>query len=203
MKHERGMGTLMTVFSGVAALMCLLVGLQLLSLETRISQAAGQASGVQDTQFRQWEDEVHTGAVMSFGAGILILLFGLRHQTSRNKSGARRLFSQDTEDPAADLDSLSIRIFEVDAEDHTIEITAPDEESGEFEYHSEPRQWAPLADDEQGPAKIARNPGDPAESILKSISEATGAEVGCPKTPAPPEPPKSFWSNIFRPPKKN
>ena len=40
MKTERSMGTLMTVFSGVAALLCLLSGLQLFALESQIDQAS-------------------------------------------------------------------------------------------------------------------------------------------------------------------
>lgn len=187
------METLMTVFSGVAALMCLLVGLQLLSLETRIDQAAESGN----TQFKQWGDEVHTGAVMSFGAGALILLFGLRHQATRSRSASRRPSPPQGDDEATDLDSLSIRIFEVDAEDRTIEITDPEEEFGEIEFQPEPRIWAPLAEDGQDNAGPPADAGDPTDSILNSIMEASGSNVPDRRNPPADKPARSFWSRIF------
>jgi hypothetical protein len=197
MKLERGMGTLMTVFSGVAALMCVLVGLQLLFLEARIGRAADQAIADSDAHYRQWQGEVQTGAVMSFGAGILILLFGLRHQATRGRSANPRASRQENEDQPADLDTLSIRIFEVDEEDRSIEITSPDEEPDEFDFDPGPRQWAPLAEDDPGTPPGPPGPGDSTDSILKSISEATGSEVVADRRAPARKSAKSFWAKVF------
>ena len=105
----------MTVFSGVAALMCLLVGLQLLFLESQLGHAAGSGSGDGDLQFRQWEALAHTGAIMSLGAGVLILLFGVRHHTATGQTRKNRLRDRNRVTSNADLESVSVRIFEVDA----------------------------------------------------------------------------------------
>jgi hypothetical protein len=192
MKLDRGMGTLMTAFSGIAALMCLLVGLQLLSLETRIRREADQSGSHPVNHLRQWENEVHTGAVMSFGAGLLILLFGVRHQATRRRertslSGGRAR----NDDPEAP-DSWSVRIFEVEDDAAPVEITDGGDEIGEPSPAPEPAVWAPLAEDDLDPG--LENHTNPAESILDSIHEATGTGPDRPSA----RPRKSFWNRIFR-----
>ncbi len=195
MKSEKGMGTLITVFSGVAALMCLLVGLQLLFLESQIGQAAGTGSADGDLQFRQWEALAHTGAIMSFGAGVLILLFGVRHHIATGPTRTNRLRDQDRVMPTADLESLSVRIFEVDAQDRTIEITPGEAKPRMLEPVQ--RYCAPLPCGAQEPD--SEPIGNATDSIVQSINEAS--EIDPTPTTAPPAAPhlrKSFFDRLFR-----
>lgn len=178
MKSERGMATLMTVFSGIAALMCLLVGLQLLSLESQIGRAAVPEASGADSPFSEWQAEVHTGAIMSLGAGVLVFLFGLRHLATTRSSARKRTSTADGDDTLLDLESLSVRIFEVDEEDRSFEITSG--EDAPFEPDNEQPQilWHPLNDQEDDVQPDPVAAGDPAESILQSIQEAAPHGVG-------------------------
>ena len=203
MKFERGMGTLMTVFSGIAALMCLLVGLQLLFLEARMGQAADRAPAGADGHYRQWKDEVRTGAVMSFGAGVLVFLFGLRHTATRNRAGVPITGDQEPGDLDGDLESLSIRVFEVDQEDRTVEITGPETETGRREYSPPTIAWAPLTGEEPGQETEETQLGDPTDSILDSIQAATGSQVDREPGSHRLISLKSLWNSVFRPRKSS
>ncbi|MCK9996081.1 MAG: hypothetical protein KAH56_07355 [Candidatus Krumholzibacteria bacterium] len=168
MKSENGMVTLMTVFSGVAALMCLLVGIQLLFLESQIGQAVYPGQVDPEMQFEQWKMLAHTGAIMSFGAGVLIFLFGLRHLTTSSQVRKNRQHDIDPVISTVDLESVSVRIFEVDAEDRSIEITLNEDDRMDENIRPLPR--APLSPDDQ-----ESNPepmGDATDSIVDSIREA-------------------------------
>ena len=178
MKSERGITTLMTVFSGIAALMCLLVGLQLLSLESQIGRAAVPEASGADSPFSQWQAEVHTGAIMSLGAGVLVFLFGLRHLSTTRNSARKQTSTVDNDESPLDLESVSVRIFEVDEEDRSFEITSGEKTTFEPD-HEQPRiHWHPLNDlDNEVPPDPA-SAGDPAESIVQSIQEAAPHEVG-------------------------
>ena len=123
MKSDTGMGTLITVFSGIAALKCLLVGLQLFFLETQTAQAVAPGATDAEYQFDQWRAQAHTGAIMSLGAGALILILGLRHLASTGQARNQRSPDEEPVLSQVDLDSVSVRVFEVDARDQTIEIT--------------------------------------------------------------------------------
>gem|GEM_PF-4516102 len=160
------MGTLMTVFSGVAALMCLLVGLQLLVLESRIGLAPAQLEAGSTVPFQQWKAEAHTGAVMALGAGVLIFLFGLRQRMIVHAQGKGRNGSLPADLSVDVRDSLSVRVFEVDAADRTVEISPEAVDSEPVHPAPPPRYWAPLGESEPGP-------DDPTDSILRSIAEAT------------------------------
>ena len=186
------MGTLMTAFSGIAALMCLLVGLQLLTLETRIRREADQTGSLQVNHLRQWGNEVHTGAVMSFGAGLLILLFGVRHQATRRRDRTNPSGGQAQDDNAEATDSWSVRIFEVEDDAAPVESTDGRDEFRAPAPAPEPAVWAPLAEDDLGPE--LQNPSDPTDSILDSIHEATGTGPARPSA----RPRKSLWNRIFR-----
>jgi hypothetical protein len=195
MKSEQGMGTLMTVFSGVAALMCLLVGLQLLFLESQIGQAAGTGMVDGDLQFRQWEALAHTGAIMSLGAGVLILLFGVRHHTATGQTRKNRLRDKDRDTSTADLESLSVRVFEVDAQDRTVEITPGKAEPPMSE--PVPRYCAPPPPgDQESDSELFGNTTD---SIIQSIREASDPDST--RTTAPPAANnlrRSFFDRLFR-----
>ncbi|MEN8005937.1 MAG: hypothetical protein ABFS42_02940 [Candidatus Krumholzibacteriota bacterium] len=199
MKFEHGMGTLMTVFSGVAALMCLLVGIQLLFLESRIGQAAANSAPAADVPLLLWKAEAHTGAIMSLGAGVLILLFGLRHHAIAGRAAKPRTSAGETAVSSADLESLSVRVFEVDATDRSVEISAsPDEPRPPAAPPARPTMsWAPL---DEGESKS--KPGtDPADSILRSIREATspdsGPETGPEAGSTTRHPHKPLWKKFF------
>jgi len=177
MKSDRGMVTLMTVFSGIASLMCLLVGLQLLSLESQIGQASAHGLAGSDLQFLQWRNQVHTGAIMSLGAGVLVFLFGIRHHSTAGKPGRERL-GQNTGPGSStiDLESLSVRVFEVDAEDQTVEITSGDDTEPEASGEQPKIIWHPLDDQEADLEKEAGPVADPADSIVQSIQEASSRD---------------------------
>ncbi len=168
MKSENGMVTLMTVFSGVAALMCLLVGVQLLFLESQIGQAAQPGQMDPELQFDQWKMLAHTGAIMSLGAGVLIFLFGLRHFTTTGQVRKNRRRDEDPLMSTVDLESLSVRIFEVDEEDRSIEITL--NENDRLDEKIQPLPRVPLSPDDQesDPEPV----GDATDSIVNSIREA-------------------------------
>jgi hypothetical protein len=178
MKSEHGMTTLMTVFSGTAALMCLLVGLQLLSLESQIGRAAVPEASGADSPFSQWQAEVQTGAIMSLGAGVRVFLFGLRHLSTTRNSARKRKSTSDMEESALDLESLSVRIFEVDEEDRSFEITSGDEATFEPDNEQPSILWHPLNDLENDVQPDPVSAGDPAESIVQSIQEAAPHGVG-------------------------
>lgn len=195
MKFEHGMGTLMTIFSCVAALMCLLVGIQLLVLESRIGQTAEQNSPDTDVPFMQWKAEAHTGAVMSLGAGVLIFLFGLRHHATTGRTAKHRTADGKDPDSSADLESLSVRVFEVDATDHSVEISTPAEDPWPPAPASArpTMSWTPLDEDEP-----ESEPGtDPTESILQSIHEATSPKPGMETGAITNRPVNPLWKRIF------
>ncbi len=174
MKSDKGMATLMTVFSGVAALMCLLVGLQLFFLESQIGQAANPGAGDPEIQFGQWKMLAHTGAIMSLGAGILIFLFGLRHLTSARQTVWNQRHDEDPAMSMVDLESVSVRIFEVDEEDRSIEITLTEDDR--LVGKTPPVPHAPLSTEDQ---ETDLEPiGDPTDSILESIQEAAAPGSG-------------------------
>lgn len=187
----------MTVFSGLAALMCLLVGLQLFSLETRIGQAAGPGPTGADPQFSRWRTEVHTGAIMSLGAGVLIFLFGLRNH-ARSRSASGRPTACDLDPSPIEPDSLSIRVFEVDDQDRSVELTAGDDLALEREIEKPPILWHPLDDRDDGPDPDLAGGRDPAESIVQSIEDAVPPgrrRSGNPS--ASPRVRKSFLGRLF------
>ncbi len=199
MKSDRGMETLMTVFSGIAALMCLLVGFQLLSLETQIGQAIDSGPTKMDQQFPLWKAQAHTGAIMSLGAAILVFLFGLRHHVT---SGQARKKPPRDDDPAfstVDLETVSVRVFEVDDEDYSVEITpsADDHQPPE----SRPLPSVPLP---PGDHKLALEPDqehmtDPTDNIIQSIRDA--GTPGSGRSTLPPATGRflpSFFGWIFR-----
>jgi hypothetical protein len=190
MKSEKGMVTLMTVFSGVAALMCLLVGLQLFFLESQIGQAVHPGPGDPELQFGQWKMLAHTGAIMSLGAGVLIFLFGLRHLTTAGQMARNPRPEEDPVMSTVDLESVSVRIFEVDEEDRSIEITLTEDDR--LVENTPPIPHAPLSteDQETGLEPI----GDPAESILESIHEAAAPGSGRTAGSSPAGP---FWTSFI------
>lgn len=160
----------MTVFSGVAALMCLLVGIQLFFLASQIGQAALVDASGSNQQFRLWQAEAHTGAIMSLGAGVLIFLFGLRQYTASGKSRKRRMWD---DDPAAlqnDLESLSVRIFEVDDEDRSVEV----ETFEDIAALSPPTHRAGIWEEPVDLESDSEPVGDPTDTIMQSIDEAVG-----------------------------
>lgn len=192
MKSDRGMGTLMTIFSGIAALMCLLVGLQLLFLESQIGQAVDPGPATQDQQFRQWKALAHTGAIMSLGSGVLIFLLGLRQHSSTGQARKNRLRYEDPVLSSVDLESLSVRVFEVDAEDRSVEITprADDQRLQE----SRPRPPVSLPPDDQEPTPMPK--ADLADSIVRSIREAAAPDSG--RSAFPPATSHSLASSLGR-----
>jgi hypothetical protein len=174
MKSDRGMGTLMTVFSGIAALMCLLVGLQLLFLQSQIGQAVDPGLADPDQQFRQWKALAHTGAVMSLGAGVLIFLFGLHHLTTTGQARKNRLQKEDPVSSTADLESVSVRVFEVDAEDRSVEITPHTDDRPLHESRPRSPVSPPPVDQEPDQEPQA----DPTDSIVRSIRAAAVPDSG-------------------------
>lgn len=181
----------MTVFSGIAALMCLLVGLQLIILKSQIGQAAESALTDGNQLYRQWEAQAYTGAIMSLGAGVLISLFGFRHHTTGGRSGKNRPRDGEFLSPAVDLDSVSVRVFDVDDQDRSVEIT-PGEA---YDSHPELSPTSPARllpeDQDPDPGLEFEPPADPTETILRSIraaAETDGNTSSLPRT----------WS-IFRP----
>lgn len=199
MKSDRGMVTLMTVFSGIASLMCLLVGLQLLSLESQIGQASSLGVPGSDLQFMRWRTEVHTGAIMSFGAGILVFLFGLRHLSTSGNPGRGRSSETGTDSSTIDLESLSVRVFEVDAEDQTVEISSGGDTEPKASGEQPKIVWLPLDDQETDLDKEAGPTADPADSIVRSIQEASARDSNRNNPPfATDRSWKSFLGRIIR-----
>ena len=189
--------TLMTVFSGIASLMCLLVGLQLLSLDSQIGQAIPNATAGADLQFTRWQTEVHTGAIMSLGAGVLILLFGIRHHYTAGKPGGKR--SPQAGAPAIDLESLSIRVFEVDQEDRSVEITSTDDTVPKPEGQQPKIVWHPLAGQEDEPHQAPPPVGDLADSIVQSIQDTAWPETAKNRSRHPGRPVRrSFLDRFIR-----
>ena len=169
------MGTLMTVFSGMAALLCLLVGLQLFVLEAQIGQAAPNDHPDSRLQFRQWQALAHTGAVMSLGAGVLIFLFGLRQHSSTVKVEKNPSGIGDSRQRSIDPESLSIRVFESDTADRFVEISPePD-----YTEQSQPQTPSTLPTGPTPQAAPDVEPeSDPTDSIVRSIREALDTESG-------------------------
>ncbi len=174
MKSEKGMVTLMTVFSGVAALMCLLVGIQLLFLESQIGQAVHPGQVDPEMQFEQWRMLAHTGAIMSLGAGVLIFLFGLHHLTTTGQLGKNPQRDEDPVMSTVDLESVSVRIFEVDAEDRSIEITLGEDDR--MDDIIRPLPHNPLSPDDL--ESDAEPVGDATNTIVSSIREAAAPGSG-------------------------
>jgi hypothetical protein len=181
MKSDPGMGTLLTVFSGIAALMCLLVGFQLFFLESQIGQAVELGSAEPEHQFNQWRAQAHTGAIMSLGAGVLIFFLGLRHLIATGPRRENRPSDQEPVLPTVDLDSVSVRVFEVDARDHSVEITPGADDPGVPDprpHESRPQK----ADLQESGSQLHPDLGsdiepmaDPADTIVRSIRAATAA----------------------------
>ncbi len=187
----------MTVFSGIASLMCLLVGLQLLSLESQIGQAIPKATPGAEFQFTRWQTEAHTGAIMSLGAGILILLFGIRHHYTAGKPGGKR--SPESGGSAMDLESLSVRVFEVDQENRSVEITSADDTVPEHGRQQPKIVWHPLSGQEDDPHQPAPPVCDPADSIVQSIQDAVWPETAKNRSRHPDrQARKSFLGRIIR-----
>ena len=202
MKSDRGMITLMTVFSGIAALMCLLVGLQLLSLESKIGQAIPNGLAGSDLQLTQWQTEVHTGAIMSLGAGVLVFLFGIRHHSTAGKPRRKRAPQAGAGSSTIDLESLSVRVFEIDAEDRSVEITSDDDDDAAPAPAPGDEQaqivWHPLDDQEDDP-QAPRPAGDSADSIVQSIQDAALPGAAGNQSPLPGgHSLQSFLSRILR-----
>jgi hypothetical protein len=190
MNSEKGMVTLMTIFSGVAALMCLLVGLQLLFLESQIGQAVVPGQVDPDLPFRQWKMLAHTGAIMSLGAGVLIFLFGLRNLTMAGQTVTKRRPYQDPVMSTLDLESVSVRIFEVDEEDRSIEITLTEDDR--LADHSPRPAQAPFATENHDfDLELV---GDPTDSIMKSIHDAATPGSGRTAVSSATGP---FWPSFF------
>jgi hypothetical protein len=175
MKSERGMVTLMTVFSGIAALMCLLVGIQLFFLESQIGRTMVSDPGDRGYQYRQWKGHAHTGAIMSLGAGVLISLFGLRHHTTARRTGGQ--LTPDTNPGGSDIDleSVSVRVFDVDAHDRSIEITPRDDSCPPSETPP-PLRLNPDSDDPEEDVPDPEPVGDPTDSIVRSIHAAAESD---------------------------
>jgi hypothetical protein len=181
MKSDTGMGTLLTVFSGIAALMCLLVGFQLFFLESQIGQAVETGATDPEYQFDQWRAQAHTGAIMSLGAGALILILGLRHLASTGQARKNRSPDEEPVLSQVDLDSVSVRVFEVDARDQTIEIT-PGADDPRVPDSSQPSQVPQVADLQDSGTELdldqdldqdIESMADPADTIVRSIQAAT------------------------------
>jgi len=169
------MGTLMTVFSGMAALLCLLVGLQLFVLEAEIGRAAPHDHPDSRLQFRQWQAQAHTGAVMSLGAGVLIFLFGLRQHSSTVKAKKNNPGNGDPRQRSIDPESLSIRVFESDTADRFVEISPEPDDTEQ----SKPQKPITLpTDPTPGTAPDVEPESDPTDSIVQSIREALDNEAG-------------------------
>ena len=200
MKTERSMGTLMTVFSGMAALLCLLVGLQLFALETQIEQADAGEHPDSGLHLRQWKAQAHTGAVMSLGAGVLIFLFGLRHHATTGQAGKFSSLYGNSHPAAIDPDSLSIRVFESDTADRYVEITdgAKDIERAHSEQSIPPPTPSAPAGDSSLETDLEPE-ADPTDSIVESIHEAVAPANGgiLPSGREPSRP--SFFARLFRP----
>lgn len=193
----------MTVFSGMAALLCLLVGLQLFVLEAQIGQADANDHPDSGLQFGQWKAQAHTGAVMSLGAGVLIFLFALRHHSTAARAGISPSGQRDYHQPTLDSDSLSIRVFESDTADHFVEIS-PETEDPEW---TEPAAPLPLPTCPTPPATSDLEPdvepeGDPTDSIVQSIREALASENDGDSFPPASSSRLSFFGRLFRFPRR-
>lgn len=188
MISERSTGTLVTAFSGVAALMCLLAGVQLFILQSQIGQAADLLPAGSDGHFRLWSAEARSGAVMSLGAGVLILLFAIRHHlATRPGRGAGQVGTEDFR--GTDIESVSVRVFEVDDLNQTVEVTREPEPPAD----QPGKPWAEphhLPDEEP-------QPFDPTETIVRSIHAASTPGQGT-STISLPKPRKSLLNNILR-----
>lgn len=190
MKTERSMGTLMTVFSGMAALLCLLVGLQLLALESQIGQAGDVDSAHSGPQFRNWKAQAHNGAVMSLGAGVLIFLFGMRHHATTVKGQKRSAPGEDS--TSMDPDSLTIRVFESAEDDRYVEVSDGSEQqpSSSLPHLPSRRPEVDLENDVEPEA-------DPTDTIVESIHQAVAPGVVQPSNLGPKKGRLSFFGRLF------
>ena len=182
----------MTVFSGLAALLCLLVGLQLLALESHIGQVSDEGPANSGLQLRNWKAQAHNGAVMSLGAGVLIFLFGLRHHTTTVLAGKRPGGGEDPLSSSIDPQTLTIRVFESAEDDRYVEISDGSE--------LEPAPPLPAISSRRSPVDLDNDvepEADPTDTIVESIQQAV-ARGAVPEPGARPgRPRRSFIGRLF------
>ena len=132
---------------------------------------------------------------MSLGEGVLILLFGGGHPTTTGQTRNILMRDKDRVMSTADLDSVSVRIFEVDSQDRTVEITPGKAETPAIEPVQRYSAPPPPGGQEPDSEPI----GNATDSIVQSIREA--CVPGSTPTTAPPAAPhlrKSFFDRLFR-----
>ena len=176
-----GIGTLASGGGIVAALVCLLVGLQLLLLGTEIHALLESAPGSMDTTASAWKNLIQVSGWLSlFAAGlVLVLVVSERREWRRSAADA----PPGGRTGAEDLDDLSVRIFEVDAANRMVEVTGDEGKAGAGIPPIEPPDLHETVAD-TGP--------DESVSILEEIEEVIRTT-----TPTPPAPEKS-WKSFLR-----
>jgi hypothetical protein len=172
-------GTVVTALSGVAGIVCLMTGLQLWFLGDEFGRILQQDPAAASGLLAQWQVQARMASAMSIGSGALVFLLVIRHIATGKQLASRTQAAgrPDTGD-ADEIESISVRIFEVDAHNRTSEIGA--------EPHPLPPPKRPLR------LKTVKtdlpSPVDQTESIIRNIHEVaeTGADSPAPGA-APPD----------------
>jgi hypothetical protein len=173
-----GISTLASGGGIVAAVVCLLVGLQLLLLGSEIHSLLEFYSGSMDIPATAWKNLIQVSGWLSIVASglVLFLVISERLGWSRSKSGEYRVKLGNGEE----IEDLSVRIFEVDASNRMIEITEPDEDPT--------NRHGPVAR-----PVLSKAVNDTAEDDSASILEEIEALTRPPGTPA-----KNSWKLFLR-----
>jgi len=116
-----GIGTLASGGGTVAAVVCLLVGLQLLLLGAEIHSLMESAPGSVNSSAAAWKNLIQVSGWLSIlAAGLVLFLVVSDRQCWRRSRSGDSLIELSSGD---ELEDVSVRIFEVDASNRMIEVT--------------------------------------------------------------------------------
>jgi len=170
-----GIGTLAAGGGVVAAVVCLLVGVQLLLLGGEIGYLLEQAPGSVDPASEAWRNLVRVSGWLSLLAGGLVLLLVTAHRRGWRPPGPE---TRHAAGPGPDRDVL-VRIFEIDDGGRSVEVAAG------------PAGTPARARRASTPPQPLGSPEDSSRMILEQIDAVSGA----PPRPAPRRP---SWKAFLR-----
>jgi hypothetical protein len=171
-----GIGTLAAGGGIVAAVVCLLVGIQLLLLGAEIGTWIQADPEAHDPATGAWQALVHVSGLLALVAAGLVLLLVVAHRQGWHTRNAR--FA----DGGQDIEDVSVRIFEVDSLEQAFEVTSGDE-SRRID------RTAPAKTPLQSPETVSRD-------ILDEIDRVAGGPPGD-RSPAAPESWRRFLARFF------
>jgi hypothetical protein len=168
MKKVSTFGTVVSALSGVAGLVCLLTGLQLWILGEEFGRILQQDPTAAASLLGQWQTQARMAAAMSIGAGALVFLLVARQINHHRWAGRPRDPQMDQEaDSSPEIDTISVRVFEVDTLNRAHEVGV------------EPHPRLGFAK----PLRLRKAPADlpsaseQSESIIRNIREIAGGRA--------------------------